>query len=203
MELHNGEFKIVKADETDLDVREQMGQIFADGFSQWLNFFSKDKQVIAKAFQHMFVLDKFYVAVIDGEVAGVTACTKRNYSSVKLNKKELIKHLGLYKGALAGLLLKKPFEKYHENLLENTGAIEFVGTARNFQGRGVASLLIQHIIENTPYDNFIIDDVADTNIPAIKLYEKLGFEEYDRTEMPGASAKNNGMNYLVSFKYMN
>lgn len=83
MELYNGEFKIIQADETNFDFKEQIEQFFADGFSKWLNFFSKDKQVIAKAFQHMFVPDKFYAAVIDDEVAGVTACTNRNHSSVK------------------------------------------------------------------------------------------------------------------------
>lgn len=81
------------------------------------------------------------------------------------------KYLGLYKGTLAGLLLKKPFEKYYENLLENIS-----------------------------YDNYIIADVADTNIPEIKLYRNLGSEEYDRTEMSGVDAKNNRMNYLVSFE---
>lgn len=56
-------FTVIRADKSDLDVRLQMSEIFADVFSQWLVLFSKDKHKIAKAFAHMFVLDQFYVAV--------------------------------------------------------------------------------------------------------------------------------------------
>jgi hypothetical protein len=40
-----------------LKLRKQMADIFAEGFAQWLVFFSKDKNIIAKAFAHMFILD--------------------------------------------------------------------------------------------------------------------------------------------------
>lgn len=47
----NYKFKVVRADKTDFsDVREQIAEIFADGFTQWLEYFSKDKNIIAKAF---------------------------------------------------------------------------------------------------------------------------------------------------------
>jgi hypothetical protein len=36
-------FIVIRADRAELDVRSQMSEIFADGFSQWLGFFSKDK----------------------------------------------------------------------------------------------------------------------------------------------------------------
>src|SRR5690606_13811199 len=99
-------FTIVKANKTDLDVRKQMGVIFAEGFTQWLGFFSKDKTIIAKAFAHMFILDQYYVAIRNNEVAGVAACTDGKTLSVKLNKKELRKHLGFFKGSMAAIFLK-------------------------------------------------------------------------------------------------
>src|SRR5699024_12591642 len=102
--------KIVKADETDLDVRAQMGNIFADGFTQWLGYFSKDKNVIAKALSHMFVLEQFYVAVTDDEVAGVAACTAGGRQSVKLNAKELRKDQRLLKGSMAVKYMTKEFK---------------------------------------------------------------------------------------------
>ena len=110
MKKEGCKFKIVKADETDLDVRAQMGNIFADGFTQWLGYFSKDENVIAKAFSHMFVLEQFYVAVTDDEVAGVAACTDGESQSVKLNAKELRKHLGLFR-SMAGIFLKKNLKR--------------------------------------------------------------------------------------------
>lgn len=107
MQCRDYKFTIVKANKTDLDVRKQMAEIFAEGFTQWLGFFSKDKNIISKAFAHMFILDQFYVAIVNGEVAGVTACTDGKTFSVRLNTKELRKHLGFFKGSLAGIFLKK------------------------------------------------------------------------------------------------
>ena len=202
MKKESCKFKIVKADETDLDVRTEMGNIFADGFTQWLGYFSKDENVIAKAFSHMFVLDQFYVAVTDDEVAGVAACTDGENHSVILNRKELRKHLGLFKGSMAGIFLKKEFEAPYVDFPSNTGSIEFVGTASKFRGQGAASQLIRHIIDNTPYDDYVIDEVADTNIPAMRLYEKLGFEEYSRKPMPQKVTEKNGINNIVSLKYV-
>ena len=202
MKKEGCKFKIVKADETDLDVRAQMGNIFADGFTQWLGYFSKDKNVIAKAFSHMFVLEQFYVAVTDDEVAGVAACTDGGSQSVKLNAKELRKHLGLFKGSMAGIFLKKEFEAPYVYFPPNTGSIEFVGTASKFRGQGAASQLIRYIIENTPYEDYVIDEVADTNIQAMKLYEKMGFEEYRRKPMSEKAAGKSGINNIVSLKYV-
>jgi ribosomal protein S18 acetylase RimI-like enzyme len=195
-------FTILKADKIDLDVRMQMSGIFAEGFSQWLGYFSKDKNKIAKAFAHMFVLDQFYVAIVNDKVAGMTACTDGKTLSVRLNKKELRKHLGFFKGSMAGIFLKKEFEAPYKKFPPNTGSIEFVGTAQEFRGQGVASQIIQYIIENTPYDDYVIEEVADTNTPAMRLYKKLGFEEYKRKPIPEKIAKKNGINNLLSLKYM-
>lgn len=194
--------KIIPAAETDLNVRKQMGEIFAEGFTQWLGYFSKDKKIIANAFAHMFVLDQFYVAIVNGEIAGFAACTDRKSNSVRLNSKELRKHLGFFKGSIASVFLKKEFEAPYEHLPTNTGSIEFVGTAQKFRGQGVASQIIHHIIDNTLYDDYVIDEVADTNIPAIQLYEKLGFKEYKRKSMPEKISKKNDIHHLLSLKYV-
>lgn len=103
---------------------------------------------------------------------------------------------------MAGIFLKKEFEAPYENFPPNTGSIEFVGTAQEFKGQGVASQIIHHIFENTPYDDYVIEEVADTNIPAMKLYKKLGFEEYKRKPLPEKMSKKNGINNLLSLKYM-
>lgn len=202
MKSGGNKFLIVRADEVDLDVRTQMSEIFAEGFTQWLVFFSKDKNIIAKAFAHMFVLDQFYIAIANDKVAGVTACTDGKISSVRLNKKELRKHLGFFKGSMAGIFLKKEFEAPFENSPPNTGSIEFVGTAPEFRGQGVASQIIQHILENTTYNNYVIEEVADTNTPAMNLYKKLGFEEYKRKVIPQKVAKKIGINNFLSLKYV-
>ncbi|WP_353626375.1 N-acetyltransferase [Bacillus sp. JCM 19041] len=87
--------------------------------------------------------------------------------------------------------MKKEFEDPYENFPPNTGSVEFVGTAPEFRGQGVASQIIQHIIENTTYNNYVIEEVADTNTPAMNLYKKMGFEEYKRKAVPQKVAKKN------------
>jgi ribosomal protein S18 acetylase RimI-like enzyme len=200
MQSEDNKFVIIRADKTGIEVRNQMAQIFADGFSQWLGYFSKDKEVIANAFAHMFVLDQFYIAIVDNKVAGMVACTDCKELSVKLNKRELRKYLGFVKGSIAGIILKKEFESPFKNPPEDTGSIEYVGTASEFRGRGVASQIMQYIFDNTPYSEYIIEEVADTNIPAMNLYKKIGFEEYKRIPVPEKNAKKIGINYLISLK---
>lgn len=192
---------VVKADQAEFDVRRGISEIFAEGFTQWLGFFSKDSKKIAAAFAHMFALDQFYVALYKEKVIGMASCTDGASLSVKLDTKELRKHLGFYKGSLAGIFLKKEFESPFVNPSPGVGSIEFVGTAAEFRGQGIASQMIRHILEHTPYEAYLIEEVADTNIPAMKLYSKLGFEEYKRRQIPMKRAKKIGINYLISLKY--
>ena len=73
-----------------------MSEICAEGFTQWLGYFSKDKSIIAKAFAHMFVLSQFYNAVTDNKIVGMVACMDCGTLSVRLNRKELRKYLGFF-----------------------------------------------------------------------------------------------------------
>lgn len=193
---------VTRADKLDLEVQSQMSEIFADGFAQWLGYFSKDRNKIAKAFAHMFVLDQFYVAVANNKIAGMGACTDCRTLSVKLNEKELRKHLGFFKGSIAGIVLKKEFSSPFKNPSLETGSIEFVGTATGFRGMGVASQIISYIVRNTPYRTYLIEEVADTNIPAMNLYKKLGFDEYRRIPVQKKKAEKIGINNFISFKYI-
>lgn len=193
--------KVVRADQAELDARLGISEIFAEGFTQWLVFFSKDPKRIAAAFAHMFILDQFYVAVSNGRVVGMAACTDGTSLSVRLDKKELRKHLGFIKGSMAGIFLKKEFEAPLNYPSPSVGSIEFVGTAAEFRAQGVASQIIRYILEHTSYQEYVIKEVADTNIPAMKLYHKLGFNEYDRKPVPAYRAKKIGINHFVSLRY--
>lgn len=161
-------FTVIRADQVAFDAREQMSRIFAEGFTQWLGFFSKDKQTIARAFAHMFALNRFYVAVTeDRKVAGMAACSDANVPSVKLNPKELRKHLGLVKGTLAGLFLKKEFEATLADPSPVKGSIDFVGTAPEFRGQGAAMVIIRHIIEIRKIAQGIDGPLSDFSVLAL------------------------------------
>ena len=195
-------FEIIRADKTKIDVREQISEIFAEGFTQWLGYFSKDEKVIARAFAHMFVLDRFYVAIDGDTIAGMIACTDGYNPSVKLSYTELYKNFGFFKGVIARLFLKKEFEGGIDDPSPQKGSIEFVGTAIDYRGKGVATQILKYILENTSFSEYVIDEVADTNIPAISLYKKLGFAEYKKKSVSPKVAKKIGISNFVSLKYI-
>ncbi|PRX70830.1 acetyltransferase (GNAT) family protein [Cohnella sp. SGD-V74] len=194
----SGAFEIVRADRAAVEVRDQMAEIFADGFSQWLTYFSKDRVVIAKAFAHTFRLEQFYVALAGDQVAAFGACTDCQSFSLELQSAPLRRHLGWFKGSIAALILKREFQKPFVNPPAETGSVEFIATALSFRGQGAASAVIRHMLEHLPYRNYLIEEVADTNVPAIRLYEKLGFTEYKRKSLSPRQARISGINHMVS-----
>lgn len=192
--------KIIRASEFGNDVKMKISEIFVDGFYQWLIFFSGDKEKLSKAFQHMFNLEVFYVAVIEDEIAGITACTDGKVSSVQLDGKELKKHLGFIMGTIAYFVLKREFEEkqYPFRIEKGMGMVEFVATSVKYRGQGVATAIMHHIFSVTPYDLYALE-VADTNTNAVKLYEKIGFTEFFRVKQK--YSKRSGVNNLVYMKY--
>jgi ribosomal protein S18 acetylase RimI-like enzyme len=179
-------------------IRTKISEIFVDGFEDWFVTLSKNKELLVKAFSHMFVLDMYYVAIIDNEIAGITACTNGIIGAMDHNRKELIKHFGFIKGSIINMIFNKEFGKPAIETGEKSGSIEFVATLRKYHRQGIASGLINGIIKMTEYNEYILE-VADTNYNALKLYEKLGFKEFKRIEHK--YKKQSGINYLAYMKY--
>jgi len=200
LESDSMNIEIVRADTLGEPARGRMSDIFVGGFMQWLHYFSDDPARLSRAFAHMFLLDSFYLALIDGQIAGIAACTDGISPSVRLNAKDLRRHLGLLKGTIANMVLKSQLENhpYPFTVESGWGSVEFVATAAEHRGKGVASAIIEHIVKASPFSAYILE-VADTNLPAVKLYEKFGFREFMRTPEP--HSKRSGINYLVYMKY--
>lgn len=191
--------KIVRANKMGNDAKINMSKIFVDGFYQWLRYFSKDKKKLTKAFSHIFNPDVFYLAVINGEIAGMIACTDGKVPSARLNSKELRKHLGFIMGTITYLILKREFEdrKYPFEITKDMGMVEFVATSTKYRGKGVATAIMNEIFETNTYQEYVLE-VADTNTTAFKLYEKLGFAEFLRIKQK--NSKRSGVNHLVYMK---
>jgi ribosomal protein S18 acetylase RimI-like enzyme len=191
--------EIKRASELGENTRKKVSEIFVDGFGKELRFFSKDSQQLAKALEHLFVLDVFYVAIIDGEIAGITACTNGPMTSTVSNRKELIRHLGLVKGTIASYAFKREFEKLPIEVGDRIASVEFVATASKYRGKGVATALMNHLFALPQYEEYVLE-VANTNTNAVRLYEKLGYTEFKRIKQK--HSKISGVNYLVYMKYL-
>ncbi|NLG81904.1 MAG: GNAT family N-acetyltransferase [Bacilli bacterium] len=188
--------EFIKMNEVNHDIRLEMSKIFVDGFYVWLKYFTKNKAKLVKTFEHVFVDEVFYLAVEDGKILSMAACTPKQRRAVKLSKKEFIKHLGFIRGQIAYMILHKEFEvkEYPLEIPNHMGKIEFVATAVEARGKGVAYGLLKHIIETTNYEEYVLE-VASNNEKAIKLYTRLGFAEIKR--IPQKNAKRSGFEYLL------
>ncbi|WP_236777323.1 GNAT family N-acetyltransferase [Arthrobacter crystallopoietes] len=76
--------------------------------------------------------------------------------------------------------------------------IGFVATEPAHQGRGVGTALLRHLLAQPGYREYVLEDIKDTNEPALGLYAKLGFSVYKRRKV--RFARRAGFRELVSMK---
>jgi ribosomal protein S18 acetylase RimI-like enzyme len=179
------------------NIRGKISELFVESFGKDLKIISRDTNKLENAFSHMFVLDYFYVGIIDNEIAGMMACVDKEHYCANHDRKTLIKYLGLIKGLFANMIFTKYFNKYPKypvEIDEKTGSIEFVATSRKYRKKGIASSIMKYIFSLGAYEKYILE-VADTNEQALKLYEKLGYREVHRIKQK--YAKRMGINYLI------
>lgn len=74
----------------------------------------------------------------------------------------------------------------------------FVATEPAHQGRGVGTALLRHLLALPVAREYVLEDIKDTNLPALGLYEKLGFAVYRRRKVRMARAA--GFTELVSMR---
>ena len=179
------------------NIQEKISELFVEAFGKDLKTISKNTHKLVKAFSHMFVLDYFYLGIIDNEIAGMMACVNREHYCIKHNKKILVKNLGLIKGLLANMIISKyinKYPKYPVEMDETTGSIEFVATNKKYRKKGIATSIMEYIFSLNMYEKYILE-VADTNEQAYNLYRKLGYKEVNKIKQN--LPKKIGINYLV------
>ena len=191
-----------KANELPPQFQKQMSEIFVDGWYKDLKIISRDRAKLERAFQHIFSLEDFYVAVVGHQINAFVGISDRKDQRriVAFDKRELRRHLGFFKGSLANWALRKEMikRKYPFEIQADTGVIEFVATRTSARGQGLAGKLIAHVMEVEHYKTYVLE-VVDTNSGAIKLYERLGFFEFTREKSP-YPPKQAGFEYMIYMK---
>ncbi|MEG6612064.1 GNAT family N-acetyltransferase [Pseudoclostridium thermosuccinogenes] len=195
--MANNNVLVRKMTDYDRDVGYEVANVFVDGYYKDLSFFSKDREKLRNAFKGTFCPDVFYLAEMDGKIAGMLACSNNRQRAMHIDKTMMKRHLGFVMGNLAYYLLKKEFNT-PLTYPDNTGYIECVATSEAARGKGVCTALFQHVMQELPYREFILD-VADTNQNAYRLYKKLGFSEFMRKQEKHPKLK--GFNERVYMKW--
>ncbi|MDQ0075729.1 hypothetical protein [Arthrobacter oryzae] len=68
--------EIKRADEFGEGYRRRIAEVLVRGFAEDFAYFSKDPEQLAAAFEHMILLERFHVALVDGQPAAVGALTE-------------------------------------------------------------------------------------------------------------------------------
>ncbi|WP_178075704.1 GNAT family N-acetyltransferase [Paenibacillus oralis] len=160
------------------DGLRQATEVFVDGFFQSLSYFSKDRARLVRALEHALVKEHFFVALVDGRVLGIFAFSAGRQRAFRLNRDILRKELGWLKGSLFYAFVRQELEK-PLGLKDRQCYFEAVATADEAKGKGIATRLHDHLLSVLDYDEYILE-VVDTNTAAVRLYEKLGYAEFNR-----------------------
>lgn len=187
--------QIERADELGEGYRHGIADVLVRGFAEDFAFFSKDPLVLADAFAHMLILERFYVALVDGEPAAVAVVTEGAQECFTPDRRELQRVLGTVHGMISFQIVRSQFMGADPGAREGLTEIGFVTTAPEHQGKGVATALMRSLLE-LPSREFVLRDIKDTNVAALGLYSKLGFTETQRR--PVRFAKRAGFSSYVS-----
>lgn len=168
--------EITRGDELGERFRRDIARVLVRGFAEDFEYFSKDPEVLADAFGHMLILERFFVALVDGEPAAIASVTEGDQECFEPRRREMQRALGPWHGLISYLIVRSQFLSAYDGARPGLAEIGFVTTAPQHQGKGVATALMLHLLQ-LPYDEFVLRDIKDTNVPALALYRKLGFRE--------------------------
>ena len=187
--------EVARADELGEEYRYQISEVLTQGFAEDFAFFSKNAKALADAFAPMLILERFHVALVDGEPAAVAVVTEGEQECFEPDRRELQRVLGPIHGMISYRIIRSQFMGAYDGARTGLTEIAFVTTAPQHQGKGVATALMRRLLE-LPSDEFVLRDIKDTNTPALGLYAKLGFTETQRRRIK--FAKRAGFSAYVS-----
>ncbi|MFD3260180.1 GNAT family N-acetyltransferase [Paenibacillus lentus] len=170
---------VTKMMDTSRDVREEVAQVFVDGYYDELSYFTKDRRKLILAFKNLFNAEVLYLAEMEGEIVGMLGCSSNRQRAMPVQLEPLKEAFGAQVGELAYQVLKNEFNTalLHD---DETGYIECVATLKGARGKGVSTTLMKYVMDELPYRRFLLE-VTDANHAARRLYQKMGFREIERT----------------------
>lgn len=176
--------------------KEQVRTIFVDCFYDVVlhNFGTKDD--VRELFADFLQYDAF-LGLYDGDVLlGFLAYTTGTKRVIQMDIKKIRKKIGWLKGTILYKILVPDFQRSKE-LSDKTCFIEFIGTASDARGKGVATALVNYLEKMDRFESYILE-VLDSNLTAKSLYEKLGFIETSRIKEKYGS--KNGASYRITME---
>ena len=134
------------------DYRRRITEVYVRSFAEDFVAFSRNTDKLADAFEHMLLLERFYIALVDGEPAGLASLTDGDQTLFAPRWREIRRHLGLVRGLLCYVVIRTLVHDVHPMALRPGRAeIGFVATEPAYQGRGVATALLRRLLAHPGY----------------------------------------------------
>lgn len=189
---------VKRGDELGEGYRRRITEVYVRSFADDFVAFSRDTGRLADAFEHMLLLERFHIALVEGEPAGLASLTEGDQTLFAPRWREVRRHLGRVRGLLAYVVIRRWFMGASGDARPGRAEIGFVATEPGYQGRGVGTALLRHLLAQPGYREYVLEDIKDSNAPALGLYAKVGFTEYKRRKV--RFARRAGFTELVSMK---
>jgi ribosomal protein S18 acetylase RimI-like enzyme len=190
--------EIARGDQLGEAYRHRIAEVLVTGFAEDFSYFSTDPGTLADLFEHLIVLERFYVVLLDGEPAAIASLTTHDEQCFRPRWHEFRRHLGLLRGLVAYVVVRTQFLGSYDGAKDGLAEIGFVATAPAHQGRGLGTALLEHLLALPDYREYVLEEIKDTNAAALALYAKLGFTVYKRR--PERFAKRAGFSEYLSMK---
>lgn len=172
--MNTGEtIKIVKLSELDESYVNQAAVLLVESFYTMVKGISKDREILCRLFAPSIRRDFFYVSVENGCITGIIGISDSQTRVLSINEEACISIFGRSKGKILLWQLRKIFEKPEVDN-PKSGYVDFLAASTDHRRKGIGSSLLT-FSDTLGYSQMFLDVLA-ANTPAIRLYEKHGYE---------------------------
>lgn len=171
------EYKILEYGCLNEHQQKQAVELFMEGFGHFMTF-SKDDELKRKLFLELFHPSLFRCYVAEENVLGLMGIATNTMRPLNFDRDACIKYLGKSKGTILSkqmnAIFQSPVVKSDSELY-----IDILVTGSAARRKGVGTALLNHAFGIEGYTAWSVE-VFSNNPTAISLYEKCGFQVYQR-----------------------
>jgi len=153
--------------------RKAIAAVIVEAYRDEFCTLTRNMENIRAALTPAVEVDRFFVADRAGDIIGAIACTDHTGRAMRVDAADWRRRLGVVRGTVAARILASQWMSALDYPAA-TGYIEFVAVAERARRQGVATMLVEGAIAQTPYTDFELE-VTDVNTPARDCYCKIGF----------------------------
>lgn len=152
---------------------QQTAALLVDSFYTMFKGITKEQELLRRLFTPCMQLDLIYVLLKEDRVAGLIAVSDSRRRAIVMKEETCVSVFGPVKGKILawqlGKMLSIPAVKG-----DRSGYVDFIATSPEYRRKGVGGQLLTFAESGLDFDELYLDVLKD-NLPAVSLYEKMGY----------------------------